>query len=1429
MAESPLILILYLKIQGPLYVPFVIGLGALVAVVIGYWFTRSISIFSDSIAEMSPGSYFKCLGQCLLDIGATLSLLVSIATVIRIPFLLMGLFSGSSKKKPFRTQFYLNFLMIFVDLLSLPFFLFLFFTIIRAPSLFRKIKKKSLDNSWDIAFSIKLRAIIFKLFFRFIFEIMVMIFSVILLLVPYRIPIAARKIKESTSFGKSMTSLFKQEWNAIVDLIVILISSIILITVIRLYPAIRNIKDGGGAGERRLRALWQTCLVFRDLFSILCMVFLFITVYRFPRLVRKVRNDGWRHFYNYAIEQFGKFLRDIPFFFMGIIVTVLVWRFFFMMRDIILDHRWRNKRKSVIHHFKMLFIDILDTPFVLASLLILVTIWRAYYFIKNFPREENTKRADVRRYIFSQFIALLLDVPTAMALLILAVTVYRFPGTVRQLKEYFKLKSELKSGAVNNVAPSPPPASPEDEDSPAPSKPVIASSWRWIVGKEFILLIIDTPFPILLLLTLWRLPILIGRLREITDASRQYTQRRLLILRYLLFVLLDILCIIPVLMIIVTVWRVPSFIKLIREYKRGDNEHRMVGILFSKMLVDIPFVILGVCCFIFPWRGIGLVFAVYKESKSDNKARYFAACYFGLLFVDILNFISMLIIGGTMWRVLTFIFIIKYKFGKIDPKVNRWNHTSALSFATTRTLLLIMMDILTFFQTIVILLFVSQVGHTIKEIRKLNEGSNTFEEKRKIINYSFIETLRDIPHIPNIPLKLAGFVFVPIHLYLDKRTKKTTEIQSFLNLILIWLHDISKQCLNYYKMDKFFIINLLGSIVIVPNELGLCLVLINCIYLFVVTLGCPLWKSTREKFGWDKLGNAQGPMVFLEYITVVLQTILFPVFLFAQLIILMLPILVSLSQYNSVKPLSFTEFWTLIFESSTFWKNSHRFSAGIWVLQAFWVLVCVVSWQMTFKVSKKYFPIVSPVKAYYWLIKKVFVKRFWGLYKMILATGTKVCYRLRRACFLGEILMFPLFIVWTCWPIIIPIATKIYYIFIGAVPLALLLMFFAYKVIRLNWGDTSKEATQQEPVIRLSGVFVNLPESGGIIFTFVGQKPSSDFKIRDARLSLDSDALWKAIEKALGKAKIRTGLMLIGYPISLYPMFFDINQINVEQHNISFTVSFGAEGSKFLLKKKVLLKTLNAIIQVDDAPFDFVIEYGKKDFGWQKQGVLCKFNTKPSIIIELGSEGGDTNEQVKAILNGQQDLESMAYTGSMVSPPTIDPSIPKPPPPPPTKYIKPPPLIVPTQNNNPIPNNSYNNSNHQNNSYNGDFTEDEALRAAIELSKQDYQNIQQPNIEEEKINTQQQQQEPESSPTTNNNNNNENEKENQDSEDLEIIKNNIKNSIDMNHPGVNRLDKDDLESSSSSATTGSNENPYLNYEGDDQYFGTKSNNLDEDY
>lgn len=111
--------------------------------------------------------------------------------------------------------------------------------------------------------------------------------------------------------------------------------------------------------------------------------------------------------------------------------------------------------------------------------------------------------------------------------------------------------------------------------------------------------------------------------------------------------------------------------------------------------------------------------------------------------------------------------------------------------------------------------------------------------------------------------------------------------------------------MNFWGMDQFFMLNLVCFVFVLTNELAMIPVAINLACIFFLTLGSPLWNKARESTflfkiriiliyclgrGWTQLGEAQGLMIPVEILLLVIQSLNFPVFIFVQFLIIWFPI-----------------------------------------------------------------------------------------------------------------------------------------------------------------------------------------------------------------------------------------------------------------------------------------------------------------------------------------------------------------------------------------------------------------------------------------------------------------------------------------------------------------------------------------------------------
>lgn len=197
----------------------------------------------------------------------------------------------------------------------------------------------------------------------------------------------------------------------------------------------------------------------------------------------------------------------------GLVVLVLfLWRIPFLIIAFInlqksppavATAKSKQYRNLIYGQLYYMWLDILHIPFLLIALLLLITIWRAP---ELFTKKLNTRR-DLRKNTTKQLLLWLWDIPTSFMLFLLTITIYRAFQVYPPLVTYAKRK--YGSSSNNTTTFSGASTAPEDEENPrANSKQQQNTdpSYHFIINRQFLLLLLDVPFPILALFTFWRLP-----------------------------------------------------------------------------------------------------------------------------------------------------------------------------------------------------------------------------------------------------------------------------------------------------------------------------------------------------------------------------------------------------------------------------------------------------------------------------------------------------------------------------------------------------------------------------------------------------------------------------------------------------------------------------------------------------------------------------------------------------------------------------------------------------------------------------------------------------------------------------------------------------------------------------------------------------------
>ena len=286
------------------------------------------------------------------------------------------------------------------------------------------------------------------------------------------------------------------------------------------------------------------------------------------------------------------FLMDIPIIFMafGALAFSLGIVYFPMKREIEVksikcDYTYKNDngiyfggfklRKLVVRYFFMHLTGMLCIPMLVFTLL----SWRSVILVRKL-QSHNYFYWKWRKVILLQFLQLFVDIPCVFVAFFVVIS-WRLPFYIRGVKEVR-----------------------QDHGW---------STWRFVAFQHFLLLFVDLFCFLLFILTMltWRFPLLINELRG--DSCTNQWEARTIVVKQFLLIFVDIPCILCFLVVLVTVWRLPRFVK---NLKKDEWEIRQNCVYQSAMMVVdfVCFLIFGLVLLTL-WRLYPLIRDIKKYKK----------------------------------------------------------------------------------------------------------------------------------------------------------------------------------------------------------------------------------------------------------------------------------------------------------------------------------------------------------------------------------------------------------------------------------------------------------------------------------------------------------------------------------------------------------------------------------------------------------------------------------------------------------------------------------------------------------------------------------------------------------------------------------------------------------------------------------------------
>ena len=282
-----------------------------------------------------------------------------------------------------------------------------------------------------------------------------------------------------------------------------------------------------------------------DLFGLMFNILACLTIIRLPCMCMQLGSMKsmweWRCM---GLVHFLFFLVDIPFILMGLLMIVITCGFILIpfFKDVKKEHITMSELMEpvsgifclnlfqihvlVASYFFRFICDILCIPMAVVCLL----SWRCHIFVKKLYRKGYSYREfGWRKLCVLQFLQILVDIPCILIGMLVMVT-WRAPFLFKRVKQ-------LKS----------------DDNR----------KWnqeRLQVFPEFFYIFVDFVCMALFVITMvtWRAPLLIRKLYRVE--KKQFKIRKAVVEQVLL-IFVDIPCITCALVVFVTLWRIPSFIR----------------------------------------------------------------------------------------------------------------------------------------------------------------------------------------------------------------------------------------------------------------------------------------------------------------------------------------------------------------------------------------------------------------------------------------------------------------------------------------------------------------------------------------------------------------------------------------------------------------------------------------------------------------------------------------------------------------------------------------------------------------------------------------------------------------------------------------------------------------------------------------------------
>ena len=295
-----------------------------------------------------------------------------------------------------------------------------------------------------------------------------------------------------------------------------------------------------------------------DVFFIVPLLLVLLTLYRLPRLLKDLYTHPTPHWRSLIIDQGMQVFLDIPFFFMSLVTFLCIFR-----APGLICALFRYMNISTLHPI--------------------------YQFMLKLRSNVDFEGRSIREIAFICFLETILTPVLLLELVILQLTVYRFPKNYSglllcndTLQLFYETNKEL---------------------------------WEFLLDLPFILMFLLV-FP-----CFWRS-------YEAVWSGNRWRLDRFLVWKALFWAICDVLCLLFLAVILVTILRIGTFLSIYRKERLISYHWPFspfhTSIFFSTLhifldLLHLPFLFLVL---LMPWRYSSLYLSIKTENDPDNQRKY---------------------------------------------------------------------------------------------------------------------------------------------------------------------------------------------------------------------------------------------------------------------------------------------------------------------------------------------------------------------------------------------------------------------------------------------------------------------------------------------------------------------------------------------------------------------------------------------------------------------------------------------------------------------------------------------------------------------------------------------------------------------------------------------------------------------------------------